>query len=100
MKTIKLKDALKNKYSNDEIQGLEERAELLGEYYIGLQDTVSSEVKNYAQDNNLSYEQIAKQMHTGKSQVSKIIHGDGNHTLNTIVSVALMTGKKPRLTFD
>jgi predicted XRE-type DNA-binding protein len=100
MKTIKLHDYLSEKYTQEEITSLKLKADLMGKYYLSLQKAISKEVKEYAKTNDLSYQKIADEMNTGKSQINKLITGSGNYTLSTVINVALMTGKKPKLTFE
>ena len=93
-------DYLKQNYSDSEITNIRSRAKEKGSMLIDLQNTVSNTISEFAKHNNHTFTDIMNGLHTSKSQTSRIIKGESNFTLETLLKIYEYTGKKPRIIFE
>ena len=97
---VNFNDYLKENYSDSEIADIRIRAKEKGKMLIDLQNSVSDVISEFAKANNHGFTDIMNGLHTSKSQTSRIIKGQSNFTIETLLKVYEYTGKKPRLTFE
>lgn len=100
MKTVKLDDYINQNLSEHDIQKVEKMAVDAVMAYESLRQSISQPVKQYIEDNHLKFEEVKQQLGTGTSQTQRIINAQGNFTLETIMKVAKLLGKKPKITFE
>lgn len=97
---INFKDYLKENYSDSEISTIRSKAKEKGRMLIDLQSSVSNAISEFAKINNHTFTDIMNGLHTSKSQTSRIIKGESNFTLETLLKIYEYTGKKPRIIFE
>ena len=97
---VNFNDYLNKNYAHDEIVKIRDRAKEKGEMLINLQNSVADTICKFARQNNHSFTDIMQGLHTSKSQASRIIKGDSNFTLETLLKIYAYTGKKPRIIFE
>jgi antitoxin component HigA of HigAB toxin-antitoxin module len=97
---INFNDYLKENYSDSEISTIRSKAKEKGKMLIELQSSVSNAISEFAKVNNHTFTDIMNGLHTSKSQTSRIIKGESNFTLETLLKIYEYTGKKPRIIFE
>ncbi|GGG08926.1 MULTISPECIES: hypothetical protein [Cysteiniphilum] len=97
---INFNDYLKENYSDSDISTIRNKAKEKGKMLIDLQNSVSHTISEFAKNNNHTFTDIMNGLHTSKSQTSRIIKGESNFTLETLLKIYEYTGKKPRIIFE
>ncbi|WP_440998317.1 hypothetical protein [Cysteiniphilum litorale] len=97
---INFNDYLKENYSDSDISTICNKAKEKGKMLIDLQNSVSNTISEFAKNNNHTFTDIMNGLHTSKSQTSRIIKGESNFTLETLLKIYEYTGKKPRIIFE
>ncbi|WP_440994721.1 hypothetical protein [Cysteiniphilum litorale] len=97
---INFNDYLKENYTDSDISTIRNKAKEKGKMLIDLQNSVSHTISEFAKSNNHTFTDIMNGLHTSKSQTSRIIKGESNFTLETLLKIYEYTGKKPRIIFE
>jgi len=100
MMTTNFNDYLKEDYSATEILNIREQAKVKGKMLIELQNSISNTISDFAKINNHTFTDIMNGLHTSKSQTSRIIKGEANFTLETLLKIYEYTGKRPKIIFE
>lgn len=95
-----LKSYMQEHYTDNEIDNIKDRANRRGKLLISLQQSVCNVVNEYARAHHHNFGQIKEGLHTSKGQTARILKGDSNFTLETLLKVADYTGKTPRIIFE
>ncbi|MCF6807797.1 helix-turn-helix domain-containing protein [Thiotrichales bacterium 19S9-12] len=91
---------LKENFTDKEIEKLEKEAAKRAKEYMELKQVVAQEIKAYLDENNLSFNELKEKLDTSTSQVQRIITGRSNFTLETLIKVGNLIGKRPKIIFE
>jgi antitoxin component HigA of HigAB toxin-antitoxin module len=61
---------------------------------------IARAVKDYKEDNNLTYEDLKVRLGTSKSQAQRIVDGSAGFTTETIFKIGHLIGKSPKIIWE
>ena len=61
---------------------------------------IARAVKDYKEENNLTYEDLKAKLGTSKSQVQRIVDGSAGFTTETIFKIGHLIGKSPKIVWE
>ena len=93
-------DYLKENCTQDEIDLIESRAAKKAKDYLDFKNSIAYELKSYMKKQHLGFKEIKMELGTSDSQTSRILKGDTNFTAKTILKIADVIGKRPRIIFE
>ena len=79
---------------------LNERALQKANSYLEFKNSIAYALKNYMEEKHIGFCEIKKELGTSDSQTSRILKGDTNFTAKTILKIAEVIGKSPRIIFE
>lgn len=100
MKTTNFNDFLQKTCNAEERAQIDMLADNMLYDYQTLRAAISEPVKKHMTEHHLKFDDLKEKLGTGTSQTQRIINGQGNFTLETILKVAHLLGKRPRIIFD
>jgi antitoxin component HigA of HigAB toxin-antitoxin module len=95
-----LEDLEKELFTDEEIAVLNKEAEARSKKRKQLAEDVSKAVIQYMAENNLGFNQFKKKLKMSSATLSKIIKGQANLTLDSLVAISQCTGWDVKLTFS
>lgn len=100
VKMKNINQILKENFTQDEIANIETEAAKRAQEYMVLKQVVAQAIKTYADDHHVSFNELKEKLDTSTSQAQRIIAGRSNFTLETLIKVGHLIGKKPRIIFE
>ena len=61
---------------------------------------IARAVKDYKEENNLTYEDLKTKLGTSKSQAQRIVDGSAGFTTETIFKIGHLIGKSPKIVWE
>jgi len=65
-----------------------------------LMQDIASNIKMAMEEQNIGFNDLVKNLHTSPSQVSKILRGDANITLHSLVKLCIVLNLNPSVNFE
>lgn len=65
-----------------------------------IQEEISKEIIAYMAREGIGFNEFTRRLGTSSRQTSKVIKGEANLTIATIAEIALVMGKKPKISFE
>jgi antitoxin component HigA of HigAB toxin-antitoxin module len=97
MKTKSLKTYLDARLNQDELNHIEEAAQLEYQGFLALQQDISQALMEYMQLQNLGFNDVVRQLGKSPTQVSLILQGKANLTLSSVAQIYALMHKVPHL---
>ncbi|WP_395947284.1 hypothetical protein [Caedibacter taeniospiralis] len=91
---------LSENFTKEEIKKIEEEAKLGAKEYIALKEVIAKEINSYVVTNHMSFKDVKEKLDTSTSQAQRIVSGKSNFTLETLIKVGNLIGKKPKIIFE
>jgi len=90
---------LKENFTDTYIDEIEKESQARAAKYMELKHTVSDAIQAYIVQNDVSFKEIKEKLETSTSQTQRIISGESNFTLDTLIKVGNLIGKQPHISF-
>ena len=91
---------LSENFSAEEIKEIKNESAARADEYMKLKHSVSDEIKNYLGSHKMTINEIKAKLETSTSQTQRIVSGDSNFTLETLIKVGSLIGKRPKIIFE
>lgn len=82
---------------------MKSREELMrsrGYWIAQIQMELFQQVDEYMKKNNLNRTQLAEKLGVTKGYISQVLNGEFNHRIATLVDLALVIGKAPKIEYE
>ncbi|WP_119343485.1 hypothetical protein [Facilibium subflavum] len=91
---------LRENFTKEEIKKIEAEAKQDAIEYMALKEVIAKEINNYITTNKISFKDVKEKLETSTSQAQRIVSGKSNFTLETLIKVGNLIGKKPKIIFE
>jgi predicted XRE-type DNA-binding protein len=91
---------LSENFTKQEISKIEEEAKQGAKDYMALKEVIANEINDYVATNNMTFKDVKERLDTSTSQAQRIVAGKSNFTLETLIKVGNLIGKKPKIIFE
>jgi len=95
MKIKSFKEHLDARLNKEDIAEIEQAAKMEYKASQTLKNDISKALINYMAQNNVGFNDLVRQLGKSPSQLSKIIKGEANLTINSIAQIFSIIGKMP-----
>ena len=93
-------DVLKELYSDEEIAQIKADAKSLSDALDELQDSISKIVAAYMAREGIGFSELTKRLGVSSRQTSKILKGNANLRLASLIELGNLLGKKVKVVFE
>ena len=97
MKIKSLKTYLETRLNQDEINEIEQAAQLEYQGFVSLQQDISKALMEYMNLQNLGFNDMVRKLGKSPTQVSLILQGKANLTLSSVAQIYAVMHKIPHL---
>ena len=93
-------DYLNKRLNPDEIQWMQEAAQLEDEYFSLLKKELNTAVRSYMEKNDIGLSKLARMLYWSDSQALRIIAGEHGVTMSTLAHIGAAFKMKPHIVFE
>jgi transcriptional regulator with XRE-family HTH domain len=100
MRLKSFRDHLKKRLDENEIQELENQAQIEYESLKLLQHDIAAALAQHMEEHSLGFNEVVKRLGISPNQMSKITKGEANLTFSSLAHLAGLLGKRAHLVFN
>jgi hypothetical protein len=90
----------KKKLTQREMNATDRTAQRQVAVLRSIQQAITREIEGYMRREEIGFNELTRRLETSSRQTNRILRGEANLTLGTLVEIALLMKKRPKILFE